>query len=291
MTRILFRLSRPLLLIFATLTYVLGAGIARYLGHALSWVGLLLGLLTVLAVLASASLLVDAFRLPLTPLAEGETPRQRERFRILLLQVCYATLALAIASGLALLLTGGLSLLSGALLILAFLFLAAYAVPPLRLSETGYGELLLAFYLAILVPALAFLLQGDEFHRLIAFVGFPLFLLAIAYLLICDFPTFAADQKLRRRTLLVRLTWQRAIPLHHIFVLLAYLLFAMAPFVGIPWSLVWAAFLALPFALVEIVWLQRIAAGGQTLWNFLLPLAAGVFGLTAYLLTMSFWLR
>ena len=291
MTRTLLRLSRPLLLLFAALTFSLGAGIAHYLGFALAWPGLLLGLLAVLAVLASASLLVEAFRLPLAPLAEGETPRQRERFRILLLQSSYALLTLVVAAGLALLLTGGLDLLSGTLLALAFLFLAVYAVPPMRLSERGYGDLLLAFYIAILGPGLAFLLQADELHRLVAFVGFPLFLLAVAYLLVCGFPTFASDQKFGRRTLLVRLTWQRAIPIHHLFILSAYLLFAVAPLVGIPWSLVWPVFLALPFALVEIFWLQRIANGGRTLWNFLLSLAAGAFGLSVYLLTMAFWLR
>jgi 1,4-dihydroxy-2-naphthoate octaprenyltransferase len=291
MLRSLALLSRPILLVFAVLTCVLGAGIAHYLGHGFSWPGFLLGLLVALAAPASASLLDEAFRLPLTPLADGETPLRRERFRTLLLQSACAVLALVLAAGLALLLAGRLAPPSGVLLVLSIAVPAAYAVPPLRLSRAGYGELLLAFHLAILVPALAFALQAGALHRLVAFAAFPLFLLALACLLVYDFPAFAADQRDGRRTLLVRLTWQRAIPLHHIFVLLAYLLLGAGPLVGVPRGLVWPVFLALPFALVEIFWLQRIAAGGRALWSFLIPLSAGVFGLTVYLLAMSFWLR
>jgi 1,4-dihydroxy-2-naphthoate octaprenyltransferase len=151
--------------------------------------------------------------------------------------------------------------------------------------------LLLAIYLGTLLPILAFLLQFGEFHRLLTFATFPLTLLALAYLLVWNFPTFAADQKFGRHTLLTRLTWQRAIPIHHFLVLAAYLLFAAAPFLGFPWGLVWPVFLVLPFAIIQIFWLQRIAAGGRTLWNFLTALAAATFGLTAYLLAFTFWIR
>jgi 1,4-dihydroxy-2-naphthoate octaprenyltransferase len=94
-----------------------------------------------------------------------------------------------------------------------------------------------------------------------------------------------------RHTLLARLTWQHAIPIHHFMILVAFLLFAGAPFLDYPWSIVWPVFLALPFALIQIIWLQRIANGGRTLWNFLTALAAATFGLTAYLLALTFWIR
>jgi 1,4-dihydroxy-2-naphthoate octaprenyltransferase len=176
-------------------------------------------------------------------------------------------------------------------IVLAFFFMLAYSIPPLRLSETGYGELVLAITIGTLFPAISFLLQYGQFHRLLSFTTFPLTLLALSYLLICNFPTFAIDQKMGRHTLLARLTWQHAIPIHHFMILVAFLLFAGAPFLDYPWSIVWPVFLALPFALIQIIWLQRIANGGRTLWNFLTALAAATFGLTAYLLALTFWIR
>jgi 1,4-dihydroxy-2-naphthoate octaprenyltransferase len=291
MFKSLLNLSRPILLLLAALTYSLGAGIAHYLGKPVSIASFVLGGLAILALLGSASLFAEYFRLPLTPLKQGETPGQREHFRVTLLEVSYAGLSLSTIAILTLLLTNSLNLPADVLIVLAFLFLLAYSIPPLRFSETGYGELILAITLGTVFPALSFLIQYGQFHRLLSITTFPLTLLALSYLLIFNFPTFASDQKMGRHTLLTRLTWQRAIPIHHFLILAAFLLFAGAPFLGYPWSLVWPVFLALPFAIIQMIWLQRIANGGRTLWNFLTPLAAATFGLTTYLLALTYWIR
>ncbi len=291
MSKSLFNISRPIILLLAALTYSLGAGIAHYLGKPIRVASFGLGGLAVLALISSAFLFAEYFRLPLTPLAQGETPRQREHSRATLLEVAYAGLTLAAVAILTLLLTNSLNLSADILIVLTFLFLLAYAIPPFRFSETGYGELVMAITLGTLLPALSFLLQYGQFQRLLSFTTFPLTLLALSYLLICNFPTFASDQKFGRHTLLSRLTWQHAIPIHHFMILVSFLLFAGAPLLGYPWSLVWPVFLALPFAIIQIYWLQRIANGGRTLWNFLTSLAAATFGLTAYLLALTYWIR
>jgi 1,4-dihydroxy-2-naphthoate octaprenyltransferase len=234
---------------------------------------------------------LEYFRLPLTPRFSGETNRQREHFRTLLLQLSFAALGLYGLAVLVLFLIHLINLPSGILLALDLLLIIAYAVPPARLAEKGYGELILAFVLATLLPALSFLLQADEFHRLLPLISFPLTLMALAYLLASDFPTFSADLNMGHRSLLTRLTWQRAIPVHHVLIIAAFLLFSLAPLAGIPWNLIWPVFLTLPFAFVEVFWLQRIARGGRTLWNFFIPLTAVVFGLAVYLLAFTFWIR
>lgn len=287
----LFKLSNPIHLLLGALAYTLGAGIARYLGAAVGWPAFWLGLLVSLSLLAAAAWLAVYFHLPLTPLLPDETPRQRQAERVRLLQASYAALTLTGAAVVTLLLTRSLTPLSGTLLLLAFLAAVAYAVPPLRLSGTGYGELLMAALLATLLPAFSFLLQTDEFHRLLPLTAFPLTLHAIASLLAGNFSAFASDQKLGRRSLLVRLTWPRAVPLHHILLLAAFLLFAAAPIFGVAWGLLWPVFLSLPFAGLQIAWLQRIANGAKPLWKFFDLLAPAVFGLSLYLLTLSFWLR
>jgi 1,4-dihydroxy-2-naphthoate octaprenyltransferase len=291
MSKSLVNISRPIILLLAALTYSLGAGMAHYLGRSIKVAPFWLGGLAVLALISSAFLFSEYFRLPLLPLAQGETPRQRERYRVKLLQIAYAGFTLAAVAVLTLLLTNSLNLSTDIILFLLVLFLIAYAIPPFRLSETGYGELVIAINLGTLLPALSFLLQFERFQRLLSFTTFPLTLLALSYLLICNFPTFAVDQKMGRHSLLTRLTWQRAIPIHHFLVLASFLFFAGAPLLGIPWSLVWPIFLALPFALIQIYWLQRILNGGRTLWIFLTSLAAATFGLSAYLLALTYWIR
>ena len=289
--RTLGKLARPVQLLLATITYSLGAGIARYLGHPIHAAAFGLGLLSILSIQVASNWLVEYFRLPLTPLEKDETPRHREAFRAVLFQSATALLTVAGAIIVTLLLTRLMPLSAAVIIILIVLFFIGYAVPPMHLSEAGYGELILAIALGTLFPALSFLLQFGDFHRLLSFATFPLTLLALAYLLVNDFPTFASDLKYGRNTLLTRLSWQRAIPIHHLIVILAFLFFATTPFLGFPWGLVWPVFLALPFAVIQVYWLQRIAMGGRALWNFTTTLAIATFGLTAYLLAFTFWIR
>jgi 1,4-dihydroxy-2-naphthoate octaprenyltransferase len=289
--RTFVKLARPLLLLLAVLTYSLGAGITRYLGHPVNLAPLGLGMLAVLAIQAAAFWLVEFFHLPFTPLAKGETPRNREALRTGLLQSAMALLTVSGAIVVTLLIARLLPTAAGILLVSILLFFFAYAVPPLRLVDIGYGELILAISLGTLYPALAFFIQYGEYHRLLTFATFPLTLLALAYLLVNDFPAFSTDLKFGRQSMLTRLTWQRAIPIHHLLVLLSFLFFAFVPLLGFPWGLVWPVFLVLPFATIQIIWLQRIARGGRALWRFIVPLAATVFGLTVYLLALTFWIR
>ena len=289
--RMFIKLARPLQVLLSALTYILGAGISRYLGHPVNAAAFGLGLLSIVAIEIAAFWLVEYFRLPLTPLAKEESPRHREELRIRLFQSAMAFLTVAGASIVALLLARLLPVPAGILMGLIIVFFIAYSVPPMQLAETGYGELAFAIALGTLFPALAFLLQYGEFHRLLTFATFPLTLLALTYLLVNDFPSFATDLKYERHTLLTRLTWQHAIPIHHLLVLVSFLFFAIAPFMGFPWGLVWPVFLALPFAVFQIVWLQRIAMGGPTVWKLLKGLSIATFGLTAYLLAFTFWIR
>lgn len=287
----LVRTARPIQLLLGVLMFSLGAGISHYLGQTINLLVFVLGLLTVLSIQVAAYWLVEQFRLPWTPRQEGESAAERERFRVTLLQGAYAALTLAGAVVITLFATAKLNPPSIALIAVMVLFMVFYAVPPMRFSEEGFGELILAIFLGTLVPSLAFLLVYGQFHRLLTFATFPLTLLALAYFLIIDFPTFASDLKQGRRSLLIRLTWQRAISIHHLLLLGAFLLFTAAQFLGIPWPLVWPVLVVLPFAIFQIFWVQRMSQGGPTGWNFITTLSLATFALSAYLLTFTFWTR
>jgi 1,4-dihydroxy-2-naphthoate octaprenyltransferase len=283
------RLSRPLHLLLAALTYILGASIPAYLGRPIQALAFWLGLAGILFGQLSMSLLAEAFRPHNEPLVENEMPAQKETLRSNLLYISYA--ALTIYAVIAFLLyINDLLALPSCLFLLSFLVLIIlYAIPPARLLNYGFGELLLSAQLAYVVPSIGFLLQAREYSRLLVVLIIPLTALALAYFLITNFSSFPSDQKYQRATLLRRLTWERAVPLHHSLIVFAYFIFAAAPFFG--FTFLWRAFLTLPFAILQILLLRHISLGGKPNWMLLTSTALAVFGLTTYFLTLTFWLR
>ncbi|MEW6028261.1 MAG: hypothetical protein AB1554_02135 [Chloroflexota bacterium] len=287
----LLRLSRPLYLVHTALTYILGASIADYLGQPMDMTAFWLGLGGTLFVHASAYLLAEVFRPGNEPLVADESPAERQRLRNAALWLSIALLAAAAVLLVTLVQSGRVSSALWLILGLSILLALAYGIPPLRLITSGFGELTLAVMLGSLSPATAFLLQTGEYHRVLGLIAFALTLLALACLLALNFPTYANDLKYLRPTLLMRLGWERAVPLHHGLLVAAYLLLALLPVLGFSWGLVWPAFLSLPFAVLQIVSLRSLSLGARPVWKFLTTNAAALFILTTYLLTLSFFLR
>jgi len=287
----ILRLSRPLHLLFTALAYLLGASIADYLAIPFRASAFWLGLGWMLLLLAGMNLLAEVFRPANEPLLPGETRAERVRLRDRLLVVSIGLLGMAALLALLLHFMGVLSP-AAFLLLGGSLFLAlAYSVPPLKLVRRGFGELLMAIQIAYVAPSLGFVLQADEFHRLLPLTAMPVTALALAYFIVLDFPAFANDLKYERVTLLTRLTWQRGVSLHHALLAAAFGWLAAAPLMGLSLALIWPAFLALPFAILQFILLRNIALGAPPLWKPLTITAAVVLALTTYLLTFSFFLR
>lgn len=286
----LLRLTRPVHLLLAALTYLLGTSIADYLGKTVQPDAFWLGLLGVLLAQTSMSLLAEVFRLDTEPLQEDETRKERQSLRNHTLYVSVGSLA---AMALIAYLLNQLSPLSPQaflFLLVSLLFILVYSIPPFRSVNRGFGEFILAAHLAYVIPSLAFVLQAGEAHRFLA-LTIPLTFLGFAYFIALDFPSFAADRKYGRVTFLTRLGWERVVPLHHIFIVFAYIFLALTPAFGLSFSLIWPAFLTLPFALFQVYQLRNIALGAPVNWRLLSTTAIAVFGLTVYFLTMAFWLR
>lgn len=286
----IFRLFRPLHLLFSALTYALGVAIADYLGTTIFASALWLGFGWACFTQISMNLLTEVFRPANEPLS-GLFGAERVYLRDRLLIISIGLLGLAAGCAYLLFLAGRVHMPALILFALSLLIVFSYAVPPLGLVRRGFGELLLAVHLGYVFPSLGFVLQTGDFHRLIPILALPVTLLALACFLALDFPTFADDLKYERLTLLTRLTWQRAIPLHHGLVLLAFLLLAFAVPLGVSIALLWPAFLMLPFAIFQIIMFHAISLGARPLWKPLTFLAASLFALTTYLLTFSLFLR
>jgi len=283
------KLTRPLNLLLAALTYVLGASIPAYLGKPFQSLAFLLGLAGILFAQLSMTLLAEVFRPHNEPLIENETPKQKEMFRNNALYISIAALSSSAFIIYLLYINQILALPSFILYLSSFILVLAYSIPPIRLLNRGFGELALAAHIAYIIPSIGFLLQAKDNHRLLTIIIIPLTALALAYFLVINFTSFPADQKYQRDTLLRRLTWERAVPLHHSLIVFAYVVFAIAPLLG--FSILWTAFLTLPFAFLQIILVRNISLGAKPNWSLLTSTALAVFGLTTYFITLTFWLR
>lgn len=285
------RLTRPIHLLLALLTYGLGIGVARYLGGLFQPLPQITSGLSLLFLLAASSLLIEYFRPPTEPIFRGETRAEREALRPLLLIVSVALLAVAALLAFLLYLQGSLLLNAALLFVLYLLLCLSLAVPPARLVERGIGELVTAFLLAVLTPAISFMVVFPDLHPFLTGFTFPLFLLALAWQLATSFEQYPDHLKYGRRVLLMRLSWQRAVSIHNGLLIVAYFFLAVLPFLGVPFPLTWPSLLTLPIAAWQVLMLRNIADGAKPLWNALNTAATIVFGLTAYLITITFWLR
>ena len=177
------------------------------------------------------------------------------------------------------------------ILVLGFAGAFFYSMPPIRLASSGYGELTTSILVSFLVPAFAFLLQTGELHRLLMISSLPLTALHLAMMLVFEFPDYATDIKFEKKTLLVRVGWERGMVLNNLLILSAFLLLGIAAIVGVPSGIVLPSFLFLPFGLLQIWQLRIIAAGGKPNWTLVGLIAVVLFAGVAYMLAFALWVR
>jgi len=280
----------PLHLFLAAFTYAFGASLADYLGKPFRVESFWLGLVIVFLLQVAMNLLPEVYRPQNEPLIENETRLSRRKLRDNALHVALASLASAAALAYILYNTKLFPLSSFLFLVFSLVVTILYSTPPLRLIDRGFGEIFLAVQLAYIIPTFSFTLQYSETHPILA-LTIPLNFLTIAYFITQNFQTFAQDQKYNRSTFLTRLGWERVVPLHHIFVLFAYIFFLTMPAFNLTFNVLAPAFLTFPFALFQIFQLRNIANGAKPNWTLLNATALAVVGLTLYFLTFTFWTR
>lgn len=293
------RLSRPLFLLGGVLMYALGGGVVHYLGVAIDWRVYWLGQAWVTMLQLSAQYLNEYFDAAQdrqnpnrTPFSGGSGvlgPDGLPRRTALL--AAYACLAVTASLTVLLISQGRLSAASVIVMILGILGAILYSVPPVRLSSSGYGELTVSILVANLVPAFALLLQTDQLHRLLAMSTFPLMMLHLAMMLAFELPDYAADLRAEKRTLMVRMGWQRGMTLHNLLIFGAYLTLGAAILFGLDAFIALPAVLTLPLGLLQVWQIRRIAEGARPNWSALTLTGIVLFAVTAYLLAFSFWTR
>lgn len=295
---IILRYARPGMLVAGALFFILGTGMAKYLGHPILWTRFGLGLASVLLLQLMSYFfkayfdLVDASS-PLRRMqrdADDEDQRATRQIppqSVLMLGVTAMTGGAVVT---VLLFTMG-AINPEVFLFMGFAFLLSYfyAVPPLRLVYTGYGELVEAIVIANLFPTLAFLLQTGELHRYLGMLTFPLLAIFLAARLAFSLETYSRNLKYGQKTMMVVLGWQRGMLIHNWLVPIAYLLIGLARVLGLPWSLTWPALLTIPVGIFEIFQMNQINAGARPGWRLLNFTAVALLGLTAYLMSLALW--
>ena len=297
--RLFIQLSRPTYILSAVLLYLLGIGIAHYLSGQINWTSLFYGLAWIVLILLGTQYLneyfdpmvmVDAPIQKHTPfsgvsgaIGTGRLPRQVALWAGLACFAITASLTVLIIQFI------GFSLVVVLIFVLILLAELLYALPPFRLVSSGYGELIMSIIVGGMIPALAFLLQGHDFHRILVMVAFPLTTLHIGMLFALEFPDYASDLKQGKRPILVRVGWQRGMLIHNVLVLGSFVILGMAFVFGLPLRVGWPVFLVLPIGLFQVWMMNRIADGAKPNWNLLMLVAVSTFGLTAYILTFAFW--
>jgi 1,4-dihydroxy-2-naphthoate octaprenyltransferase len=221
--RLIILLSRPVFLLGGALVYALGAGIARYLGAPIDWGLYILGQAYVTTMQLSAQYLNEYFDSPAdqdnpnrTPFSggsgavgDGKLSQETVMWAALTVLTILASLTVVMLN------VTSLSPLLVTIVGLAFLGSFFYSAPPVKLANSGYGELTTSVLVANLVPVFAFVLQYGELHRLLVMSTFPLTALHLAMMIVFEFPDYLNDIKYEKYTLLVRVGWERGMVLHN----------------------------------------------------------------------------
>ena len=286
---------RPLHLMTLIVLYFLGVGFGRYLGQRIHLAPLLIGLLWVLTLSLGLNFLGDYF---LTPFDRGKVRKEQAKVDSqgkdrdeVLLYISVASLAVSAVLAVILGVSGSLSLSTGLVLGIYFLLYCLLIIPGVSLDLSGVGEFFTSIILVVLPPAIGYLLQAGEFHRFLYLGIFPLFPLHLAMILVLRLKTYPADIRKDRKTLLVRLGWQRGVYLHNLMVLSGFILFGVALIFGMPFRLILPVFFTLPVAGYLIWYLSSLKDGAPVRWPLITLLSLVIFFLPVYLITFTVWIR
>ncbi len=294
--RLFIRLTRPIFLLGGVLLYALGAAIASFLGTPIDALQYLAGQLLITFVQLMAHYLNEYFDYPgditnesRTPFTGGSGALGPDGLpREVALYAALICMGLAGSITALLLIQGWVPIVTWVLIIISFLGAFFYSAPPIRLLTSGYGELSTSLIVAGFLPAIAFSLQTGELHRLLIMTSTPLVALHFAMILAFELPDYASDQKLEKRTLMIRVGWQTGMRIHDFAILFAVFSFIVGYFNGLPPRVAYGSLIALPLAIAQLWQMERIRRGFPPRWTTLVLGALGLFGLTAYLVFIGY---
>ncbi|RMF41102.1 MAG: hypothetical protein D6755_12915 [Anaerolineae bacterium] len=282
------RWVRPWVLLASVMTYILGLGVVHYLGQAMDVGVAAAGLGWLLSIQAGMYLLEGGFTSLERAASTDVVAARRTQYSI---WSAFGMFAAGASLTVVLIARVGYRPVVLMVMLVYFLLLVAYALPPLRAARNGYGEVIVAIAASNFAPLLAFVWQVGEVHRLLGMTTFALPFLHLAALLALELETYADDLQHLRYTLMLRLGWEEGMRLHNALIVAALLVlgaalgFGLSPGVGMP------ALLALPLGAFQIWYVGRIRDGASPQWRLLRLGALSLYILPTYLLTFALWVH
>jgi len=281
------------------LTYSFGSGIQDYLGQSINK-GAFTGGLVFLLLLMSGAMLLSAFYATYfvrrnSPNASPDLadlePDALKRIRTMTL-----TLALALLTGATIMLvvlisTHNLGSAAAFMVLIAAGTTLLSVLPGFQLLKSGFSNIVETFFAAAIIPAVAFFLQSNDYHRLLGILSFPMVLFYFAMLIALSLKIYPEDDKQYGKQFIQVIGWQNGMTLHNLLILIGYLWMGASFLLKIPGVLIWPPLLTLPLGLFQIFHSIRIAQGAKPQWRLIQLLAYAIFGLTTYLITLSLWIN
>lgn len=289
------KILRPEYVFLSASLYFLGAGIYKYLGGRIEWNTLAVGLTYILLLNLSEWILNKYFEYQQLPIQILKTQFQdftRDEFDYFIrafFLIGIVSFACASVLFFSMIFIHSVNSISIFVMILIILSTVAYSVPPIRLADKGWGDILLVFGFAIITPTFAYSLQENGFHRLVALISIPLFTLLLTAFISTGFPGYLQGMLSGKKSLLIFLQWNTGIVVHNILVLLTYLILGIGVMSGLPVRLALPFLIGLPFAIITIYELLRIQNGHKPNWLILLTGSYGSIGCTIFLLIFDLW--
>jgi 1,4-dihydroxy-2-naphthoate octaprenyltransferase len=278
--------------------FLLGTGLAKYLGVSINLTEFLLGLIWVYFLQIGFFFLSDYFGTPFDQgLSTYPSPATPDKETIpgeksdILLYSSLASLTAAAALTIFLAIDGGLNFSLISVMLIYFVLFFLLVIPGINLDLSGLGEILTSIILVILPPALAFLLQVESLHRLLPLIVFPVFPLHLAMIIVLRLSRYRSDLVQKRQTLLVRIGWIQGIFIHNLLIISGFLLFGITLLFGIPIQFVGPIFLVMPLAGYLIWYLSQLEDGAPVRWLLIKSLSLISFFTPVYLLTYTAWIR
>ncbi len=288
------QLTRPLFLLGGVVLYALGTAIAASQGITLDMERLVIGQILVTSIQVMAHYSNEYYDFEVDGLvgekrtwfsggsgilAAGKLDRKVARRAA---DVCavVAIGAIVVAA-----IQSPLILIIGAISFLGSWF---YSTPPLALMSSGFGELTTSILTGLLVPLTGYALQAGRIDPSVLAIGTPLALIYLAMIITFEFPDYAADAMVGKRTLAVRLGLRRVALLHNALIASSFGLMLLLIALNQWWTIARFVWLAVPLAVWQFLGVMWRARSQWSRFNLLTTGAVALAGLMPLLWLLGY---
>lgn len=278
-----------LFLIKVILAYIFGVGITSYLAADIDKYILVVGLIQLIFILISKSL-IKAY-------LSFDRDFNKTRLSIISIEEWYVLAAISVIIVLVasvmifFIQTQSLAISSWVFLILIILANLSLAVNEKIQELIKFEQIIAGIFICIFTPAFSLTLTMKEFPSLLSVLAIPLLFMYWGTSIALEFEKYSTDLIANRKSLFIVLGWEKAVFLHHIFILSSFLLIATLPLFGYSWALLWPYLLIMPIGVTEILFIRQISEGLKPQWRAIRITAHTLFLLSLYILTFALFIN